>query len=129
MWHGRHDSKMLCFTWKALHWKVFVAMYVCLYVLVSNCTFVSAVTNWDYHISPINTAFLISTSCSVVLFEYKKYWYSNNFISSASLNSTRCYFATLGITAYYWVTMIISSIVFKCNSKYRGNITGSILNM
>ena len=35
------------------------------------------------------------------------------FISSAPLNSTACRFATPSITAYYRVTMIISSIVFK----------------
>ena len=67
-----------------------------------------------YRVSFINTAFLIGTPVPVLY-----YLNTNNidvvviFISSAPWNITTCHFVTLGITANYCVTMIISSIIFE----------------
>ena len=66
----------------------------------------------EYHVSSINTAFLISTPVQY-------YLNTNNidivviFISSGPSNSTIYHFVTPGITANYCVMMIMSSIVFE----------------
>ena len=66
----------------------------------------------NYGVSLINTAFSISTPVRYSL-------NTNNidivvmFISSAPSNGAACHFASVGITANYCVTMIISSIVFE----------------
>ena len=85
--------------------------------------------NSNYHISLINTAFSIS-----ILVRY--YLNTNNidivviFISSAPSNSTACHFATPGVTANYHVANDDNFIdrIWGVTNKYRGNITGSILN-
>ena len=70
------------------------------------------VVKTEHRISSINTAFLISTPMQ---------YYSNTnnieivviFISNAPSNSTACHFMTLDIIAKYYVTMAVSSIVFR----------------